>query len=126
MTTNYVTATIGLTRTDRDADYVPAMDGYRAGAEQDTVTLMLAEDVLAGLGIVSICEALFIVTNAPEDVVVEMAKADRVLAMVLAADMVWAANSGTNHRSISKGDTVEYQGIVMECQSAGWGIVKSR
>jgi hypothetical protein len=61
-----VKITIGLTRTDRAADYVPAMDGYRPGAAQD---LFVIEVESPAIDPAVIGEAFFVATNAPKEVV---------------------------------------------------------
>ena len=98
--------TIGLTETDRAADYVPAMDGFRAGAAQRLWTFYVPANVDA----VKAAEAVFVATNAPIEVIRENS-----LALT-----VYLALQGYEDRALSVGDTVTVNGERVACDRVGW------
>jgi len=117
-----VKITIGLTKTDRAADYVPSMDGYRPGAEQDVVVLEI--DAVptqpdGGWRALEVGEAYFMATNAPEEVV-------KGSPLALAIYTALVERTAPAHRlSMSVGDTVQVDdGPVLVCASFGWEEAK--
>jgi hypothetical protein len=110
--TSPVTITIGLTVSDRAANYIPAMDGWRPGAAQDTFPLPQVA-LPAAWTRADVAEALFTLTNAPVEVwdgkggYAELARTLRALNPLLA-------------RSLSVGDTVTVDGVTLACQRVGW------
>lgn len=100
---------IGFTTTDRLNNYVPAMDGYRPGAAQDTVKFEVVNSC-GGWNAHDwerIAEAVFILTNAPGEVIESYAGGDSATGYLL-TDLMAAlrAEQITLPRSVSVGDTV--------------------
>jgi len=99
--------TIGLTKTDRAADYVPAMDGYREGAAQDVVLLEVEAPTKheGGWQAVEVGEAYFTATNAPQEVI----EADPLALAVYRelAEEVRRQGKVPHRLSMSVGDTVQ-------------------
>jgi hypothetical protein len=60
---------IGLTRTDRVANYIPACDGYRPGAAQDIIELDVEPPADSTVKPKDWAEAVYVATNAPSPVV---------------------------------------------------------
>jgi hypothetical protein len=105
-----VTTTIayGMTVTDRDSDYIPMMDGYRPGAEQDVVTFEV-EHSLGQQTPEWWAEAVFVATNAPTTETVDARPGARLVADTIPPT-----------RALSVGDTVTVDGIVVTCERIGW------
>lgn len=121
--------TIGLTRTDRDADYVPAMDGYRPDAPQDVVVLEVAAELSAysgeeGWETIEAGEAYFTATNAPREVI-ERHRLALAVYRELAEEM--RRQGGVKHRlSMSVGDTIQVDdGDLYEVKPFGWEKVST-
>jgi hypothetical protein len=117
--------TIGLTRTERDngRDYVPAMDGYREGADQDVVVLVVDAEPTqpppAGWQAVEVGEAYFKATNAPQEVVEAdpLAQAIHDALMARLDELV----AFTHRLSMNVGDTVQVDdGPRVVCARFGW------
>lgn len=113
--------TIGLTRTDREANYVPSMDGYRKGAAQDVVVLEVEAEPRYPEGewqAVEVGEAYFTATNAPEEVVLASPLATAVYRALIAK---LRAEHLTHRLSMSVGDTVQVDdGPVLVVKSFGF------
>jgi hypothetical protein len=62
-----VIITLGFTESDRDVDYISFDDGYRFGARQESVTIVLEGDRTA-LTAEQWAEAAFIASNHPGEV----------------------------------------------------------
>ncbi len=106
------TIEIGFTKTDRPGNYIPMCDGYRAGAEQEVLTLAVSN--CSQLTPEQVAEAVFEATNAPDDVDVTDA----------AHHIRWELR-GRAYRSLSVGDTVAVAGVKVECKRVGWGRIQS-
>lgn len=106
--------TVGLTLSDRAANYFPMSDGYREGAAQETVVVEVETGLLVGRSIEDVAEAVFVATNAPTEVVAESRLSCAILAGLL--DSMGRAQ----HRSLSVGDTVEVDGTRAACGRVGW------
>jgi len=103
--------TIGFTWTDRANDYIPTMDGYRPGAEQEEVVIELPDAAVQGASARVIAEAVFVATNAPLEVV-----ETHPLARV-----IWYLLPFGRWRALSIGDTVAIEGFSkLECARLGW------
>jgi hypothetical protein len=65
-----VTVNYGHTMTDRGANYVPAMDGWKAGARQVILTLTLDVPDARTWGATpeNVAEAIYMATNAPRSI----------------------------------------------------------
>lgn len=98
MSTVTATVALGLTRSDRAANYLPSMDGWVAGAAQDEIRFTVEVPVAATVN--EIAEAAFEATNAPGGL------------CGLSADLkeAWEAaghdRTAEPFRSLSVGDTV--------------------
>lgn len=107
--------TVGLTESDRDANYVPSMDGYRDGATQQVVVLDLPLRAFNGEVEMTIAEAVFVATNAPgrEYMSTDLQRAiwDRV-----------EVRRTVDMRSLSVGDTVTFGDVRVVCERAGWTV----
>lgn len=96
---------VGLTRTDRLNNYIPMMDGYRDGAEQDAIAITIDGLTLTEL---QWAEAVFVATNAPADALSDY---DGALAVRAALGLT---------RALSVGDTVTVDGTRYVCERLGW------
>ena len=105
---------IGYTRSDRAADYISHDDGYRPGARQETVRLVLLDQ--PGLGPQAWAEAVFVATNRPgthhSDEATGVAAVTRAL-------------REHAYRSLSVGDTITVihdngHTDSLACQKTGW------
>lgn len=115
--------TIGFTRTDRDNDYIPGMDGYRPGAAQDVVTLEVDAPSAPDGGWESVvaAEAYFVATNAPSEVVARDPLATAILHALLLADEV---QSPQHRLTLDVGDTVQVDdGPVLSVERFGFQLV---
>lgn len=113
---------IGLTRTDRQNDYLPAMDGWKLGAAQDAFGLHVPD--LPGTGS-QWAEAVFIATNAPEQVIQESPLATAVFEAIKAWLDNWQARrpvTPTTFRSLCVGDTVLVGGALWSCEKSGFRL----
>ena len=124
---NRLKITIGLTRTDRQANYVPAMDGYRPGAKQDVIELEVEAPLAqpeGGWQAVEVGEAYFKATNAPQEVI----EADPLaLAVYRALAEKVREQGGVKHRlEMFVGDTVSLDGgPLVSCERFGWKEVSA-
>jgi len=121
---NRLKITIGLTRTDRQANYVPAMDGYRPGAKQDVIELEVEAPLAqpeGGWQAVEVGEAYFKATNAPKEVVEADPLAHAIFQVLVATE------GGYAHRlTMDVGDTVQVDGgQAVSCESFGWKEVSA-
>ncbi|MDG4834837.1 hypothetical protein O7627_36835 [Solwaraspora sp. WMMD1047] len=102
--------TLGLTESDRDADYVSFSDGYRHGAPQQLVTITLEGDG-SQYDAEQWAEAAFVASNhlgeAP-------AGPTRAIQLALAEQVTGPL------RSLSVGDTVTVRGQMWACENSGW------
>lgn len=99
---------IGLTKPDREERYNPMMDGYRPGAQQDTIHL---PELAGEYDLEEIAEAVFDSMNNPG--YPSDSLASRIRDMMVAADI--------KCRSLSVGDTITYEGLGMVwCARTGW------
>lgn len=123
------TIEVGFTHTDRAADYVPAMDGYRPGAAQTTVTIGpvnlpgQTEDTPITLEEAkSIAEACFVATNLPQPPSPGTLAHDIEQALSLEAlAMATKHDPRLQHlRSLSVGDTVKVRGMTLAVARLGW------
>jgi len=109
--------TIGYTHTDRytvlPCGYIPACDGYRPGATQDTINLDIDWAIKIGDTVEHWAEAVFIATNAPQEVIDSYGRA-AVVAEAL------ATTPGADWRALSVGDTVTLNGETLACDRVGW------
>jgi hypothetical protein len=104
---------IGFTKTFREGwkgstiDYVPSMDGYHDGAEQDVLTFEIDVETRypeADWKSVEVGEAFFTATNAPEEVVARFPLAQAIVDVV----KPMAERGEIQHRlSLSVGDTIQ-------------------
>lgn len=108
--------TVGFTESDRAANYVPYDDGYRPGAEQQTVRLLLTDPDGPAPSLDDWAEALFTASNSPGAAPHEhpaVAAARRAL--------VDARLAGIWMRSLSVGDTVTIGDRSVACdKGVGW------
>lgn len=113
--------TIGYTHTDRYGDtvipggYIPSHVGYRTGAHQTRVTIVLP-DRLATTNRAEVAEILWTITNAPADVLAAYdpdVPTGAVLAAILAAGVILP-------RAIDIGDTITIDGVTLACDKVGW------
>lgn len=111
--------TIGFTKADRmwelygvrNADtYVPAIDGWRAGAEQDTVTIEVADLELSPE---LWAQAVWTATSAPDEV-----DLSQYAGAAEAAEALTAV--GPLPRAVDVGDTVDVDGRTWVCEKRGW------
>lgn len=107
---------IGYTKTDRANDYVPSMDGYRPGAEQEYVSLDTGDTINDQDELVDVAEAAFMAMNDPDAVGHRSEVVRRLYAQLLGCGM----------RSLSVGDTVSVpkEGWTVECANVGWKLLK--
>lgn len=103
---------LGLTRTDRIANYIPAMDGYRDGADQERYVLHVPTEALRGVTLEQVAEAAFTATNHP------FPESLTGLAGLIAVEVADARR--VSLRSLSTGDTVEMGDVRAICQPTGW------
>jgi hypothetical protein len=97
--------TVGYTKTDRAHDYIPCMDGFRAGADQELVKL---DVMLVGVAEpLAVAEDVFIATNAPDEVTFTWNQGEIRRALA-------------GRRSVSVGDTVDVNGHTFACARLGW------
>jgi hypothetical protein len=108
-----VIITLGFTESDRDAGYVSFSDGYRHGARQQLVTIMLEGDG-SRYDAEQWAEAAFVASNHPGEAPSGLARAIQ-LAL---ADQVKVPL-----RSMSVGDTVTVHGQMWACENSGWRLV---
>jgi hypothetical protein len=103
--------TIGFTRTQQ-AYYYPMLEGYRAYATQDLISINLSLNLTgeADAFAMEVAEAVFIATNAPTEV---------IEAHPLAVQ-VWKALPFARCRALSIGDTVTFGGVTVACERLGW------
>ncbi len=108
--------TLGFTKSDRDADYISFSDGYRLGARQMSVTIVLEGDGrhLSGE---QWAEAAFIASNHPGQAPAGPARA---IQLALAEQVRFPL------RSMSVGDTVSVHEQMWACEGAGWRPVDAR
>lgn len=107
---NTIKLIIGFTKSDRfGTGYIAPMDGYRVGAEQETVELDYPDYIES---VWDVAERVFIATNAPLEVI------DRVGSQRALYDMLQA--TGKPLRALSVGDTVTYDGQTLACERTGW------
>lgn len=127
------TIVIGLTESDRGANYFPAMDGWRRDARQHSVTVVVelppTDDPMR------IVEGVFIATNAP----VEVTEADPFAKAILDAGLARQAQAAAidpefrlpeddvwidHFRSLCVGDTVtvfiDGHQKTWACDRVGW------
>lgn len=109
--------TIGWTRSDPTIGYSSFSDGYRPSAQQHTETLDLNTELDPSL----IAEAVYHATNAPEEVIEPGSVADHI-AKVLENRGFDGSQSG--HYSLSVGDTVTVDGMVLACARSGWEVIR--
>jgi hypothetical protein len=113
---DHVIITLGFTQSNRDAGYSSFSDGYRLGAQQMSVTVVVDGDGLLLTGEEWADEA-FAATNQPGQAPAGPARAiQRAL-----ADQV-----RTPLRSLSVGDTVTVHGQMWACEPDGWRLVDGR
>lgn len=110
--TETVRITIGFTKTDRESNYVPMMDGYRAGAEQELVVVDMPRALLPVV-IAQTPELFFGVTNAPLDAIQASPRMSRMHEHFVSVGQTFP-------RSISVGDTVSYGDERWACARRGW------
>lgn len=115
--------TIGFTRipwapaADGARAYLPALDGYRVGAEQDVVTLDVGDvDVDAHV----VAEMLFIATSAPADVVDDYRYSGGPIGRMI--DHLVQSRQHVP-RAVCVGDTVTVGAVTLACASVGWTVV---
>jgi len=110
------TITVGFTESDRAADYSSFDDGYRPGAEQQTVQLVITDPDGPAQSLDDWAEALFTASNAPGAAPHEhpaITAARRALAD--------ARLGGVWMRTMSVGDTVTIGGQTVACdKGVGW------
>ena len=106
---------IGFTKTDRANDYVPSMDGYRPGAEQEYVSLDTGNTINDQEELADVAECVFMAMNAPDAAGHHSETVRRLHAQLL----------GSRMRSLSVGDTVSVpeEGWTVECARAGWKLL---
>jgi hypothetical protein len=115
---------LGFSISDRAADYIPSMDGYRPGARQDLIALEVdTADLNAALPPFYWVEAAYQASNLPP-----FAEGDRpvVRAVRRALDALrarYAPAPVPNLRSLSVGDTITMAGQMWECTRTGWVLV---
>jgi hypothetical protein len=100
--------TLGFTESDRD--YSSFSDGYRTGARQTSVTIVL-EGSGAHLSAEQWAEAAFAASNMPGPATDPYAAA---IQHALAEQACFPM------RSLSVGDTVTVHGQMLACEHAGW------
>lgn len=119
--------TIGLTKTFRHAkgdpiDYVPSMDGWRPGAEQDVVELELGFP--PSTSVLRVGEAYYKATNAPPEVVESDSLATAILDELKRRQE--AGELGEHRHTMDVGDTVEIDGgEPWVCMSLGFAPAAS-
>jgi len=105
-----VIITLGFTQSDRDADYSSFSDGYRFGAQQQSVTIVLEGDG-SGMTAEQWAEAAFEASNHPGQAPAGPARA---------IQLALAEQVHHRLRSLSVGDTVTVHGQMWACESVGW------
>jgi len=109
--------TIGWTRSDLANGYSSFSDGYRKGAQQYTETL----EVNTELDPSEIAEAAFHGTNAPEESIDSTSVAGHIAAVLKKRGF---NGSQSGHYSLSVGDTVTVDGVMLACADLGWEVVE--
>jgi hypothetical protein len=102
--------TLGFTESDRDADYISFSDGYRLGARQVSVTIVVDGDGLLLTG-EQWAEAAFTASNHPG---VAPLGGPWAIQQALAEQVRFPL------RSLSIGDTIMVHGQMWACHSVGW------
>lgn len=116
--------TLGFTRSDRTADYIPTMDGYRAGAQQTVATLRLRPDLGAAVTVpqdltgIQWAHAMFYATNIP-------AEAGQDTPAVAAIRHALEVEPPAFWQSMSIGDTITVNGETWACgRGSSWELVR--
>lgn len=117
------TVAYGMTQSlYRHEDYVPMMDGWRrlrdgSMPEQTMAHFQVPDDLLIGKTSEVVAEALFVATNAPDEVWETFSP----LACWFGEVVREARATGVPMRSLSVGDTVTVWGQPsLGCQRTGW------
>ena len=108
--------TLGFTESNRDFDYVSFSDGYRVGARQESVTIVLDGDGTA-LTAEQWAEAAFAASNHLGEAPAGPARA---------IQLALAEQAEVRLRSLSVGDTVTVHGQMWACEDTGWRRVDTR
>lgn len=110
---------LGFTQQQGD-DYIPIHDGFRAGAEQVTVTIGPLE--ILGLREVTVddaadvAEACFTAMNAPAEVLSPLAAQIRELL----TEAIAALGDDSGVHLLAVGDTVTVGDMTVACEVIGW------
>lgn len=107
---------LGFTVSDRDAGYVSFTDGYRPGAQQESVAVALEGDGSQLTG-QQWAEAAFVASNHPGEAPTAAARA---------IQLALAEQAPGSVRSVSVGDTVTVHGETWACENTGWRRVDTR
>lgn len=111
-----ITITVGFTQSDRANDYVPFDDGYRPGAQQETIQLVVTDYRGPALSLADWAEALFFASNAPG-----ASPSDGLVVAAARAALVAARRDGARLRTLSIGDTVTIGDRTVACdKGVGW------
>lgn len=121
LTPDTTTVIVGFTHADSRDSYVPFLDGYRPGAPQDTTAVTLPTDLALQGTRGDLCEALFVATNAPANVIESYTSGDSFTGQVI-TELVKAGVRFP--RSLSVGDTVTVDGVTVACVPDGWTSVR--
>ena len=114
---------IGLTRSDRDKNYVPQIDGFISGSKQDFYTI--DSKFISGLSAEEVAEAVFEATNAPSIPFDNLFMAE-VREVFELSSKFYDPMSNIELRALSVGDTVEVVGLgTVACDHVGWVEVPS-
>jgi hypothetical protein len=123
-----VTIELGFTATDRTADYVPCVDGYRPGARQALLTIgplaVPGCDPARPLDpeqVKALAEDCFDAMNMSDEMPVSghIAALRAAIAAALAESQDPAADGV---HTLSIGDTLSVDGITVCCERFGWAV----
>lgn len=117
MTTQTLTVTVGWTKSDMSTGY-SSYDGYRPGAEQHTETITVAVESPADSK--AVAEAVFEATNSPCVRPNDGSLAGQVLEALVATGY----HGQGAHWSLSVGDTVTVDGLMLAVERFGFSVVE--
>lgn len=121
--------TVGYTLSNRAGDYIPMMDGYRPGAQQQCVDFDCSGSEFFAVSRATpeeVAEAVFVVTNCPD---LDRIFSDRLTHEVYTAmrrelNLVVAHAGELDHQALSVGDTVMVDGLLLEVARFGFKTVE--